>query len=195
MYRCYLVVCAGVTAKVGRTNLYILDGLAYWPVRWSDMRWVVPHELQRWRIVRENTWAIEPTCHCDTPSSLPPSAPSPSPVPPNASAPNPGLPPLVVKVSGECAPTSSLVPVHYDTQCQLSPHYRTLTRPIPACSESCTREAARECPEEKDALLMFPNTYAVFVEPVAHYNAHAKEVINWAESTGGEVALDRVSDR
>lgn len=43
--------------------------------------------------------------------------------------------------------------------------------------------------EEDDLLLVFPNSLTVLVEAVGHEYPHGDEVVCWAESAGGEVAL------
>jgi hypothetical protein len=42
------------------------------------------------------------------------------------------------------------------------------------------------------SVLLLPNALARFVETVAHDDAHPKEVVGGAETTGGEISLWRI---
>lgn len=46
---------------------------------------------------------------------------------------------------------------------------------------------------DRGSSLVFPDAYSELVEAIAHYSAHPDEVVDGAESTGGEVALGVVS--
>jgi len=94
----YFIILEGVMEKVGRMNLWTGK-------RSASQTWNYPGS-------RKPSPPSQLTYPYGKPSSRSPSTPSPAPYPPTASAPDPDPPPLAAWVSGICATTSSLSPVH-----------------------------------------------------------------------------------